>query len=83
MLSKSDLELLTSFVDGELTPRHRAATLRLLKGSSEARSVLQDLQETARRLHELPRQTLESAFAGQVLRAIAERGLEPVRQQQA
>jgi len=78
MLSETDLELLTGFVDGELPSHQREAALRLLNGSSEARSFLQDLQETAHRLHELPQRTLEGAFAGQVMQAIADRGLRSV-----
>ena len=45
MLSERDLQLLTAFVDGELTRRERKVVLRLLHRSSQARSVLQELQE--------------------------------------
>jgi anti-sigma factor RsiW len=78
MLSEHDLELLTAFVDGELTRRQRKAVLRLLHRSSEARSVLQDFQENAHRLRELPHVRLGDHFAGQVIEAIAKRGLRPL-----
>ncbi len=38
---------------------------------------MQDLQENAHKLRELPHRKLGIGFAGQVLRAIAERGLQP------
>ncbi len=75
MLSERNLQLLTAFVDGEMTRRQRKLALRLLHRSSQARSVLQELQEGAHRLRALPRRQLGSAFAGQVVHAIAERGL--------
>jgi hypothetical protein len=77
MLSDRHLELLTAFVDGELTRRQRKSVLRLLYQSSEARSVLQDFQENAHRLRELPRRKLGDDFAPQVLKVIADRGLQP------
>jgi hypothetical protein len=77
MLSDRHLELLTAFVDGELTRRQRKSVLRLLYQSSEARSVLQDFQENAHRLLELPRRKLGDDFAPQVLKMIADRGLQP------
>jgi hypothetical protein len=83
MLAERHLELLTAFVDGELTLRQRNAVLRLLNQSSEARSILQELQQAAHRLRELPRRTLGASFAGQVLQAIADRGLQPAPQQPA
>ena len=77
MLSERDLQLLTAFVDGELTKRQRKVVLRLLHRSSEARSVLQDFQEAAHRIQELPPRKLGDDFAQQVLRAITDRGLQP------
>src|SRR5437016_5851855 len=77
MLSEQHLQLLTTFVDGELSRRQRQAVMKLLHDSSDARSVLQELQEAAHRLRELPRHKLGAGFAGQVLGAIADRGLTP------
>jgi hypothetical protein len=72
MLSEKDLELLTAFVDGEMTRRQRKAALRLLHRSSEARSVLQDFQENAHKLQELPSRKLGPEFVQQVLLALPE-----------
>jgi hypothetical protein len=75
MLSERNLQLLTAFVDGELTRRERKLVMRLLNRSSQARSVLQELQEGAHRVRELPRRQLRESFANQVLQAIADQGL--------
>jgi hypothetical protein len=77
MLSERCLELLTAYVDGELTRRQRKAALRLLHQSSEARSILQDLQENAHKLRELPHRKIGNAFGRRVLQTIADRGLRP------
>jgi hypothetical protein len=77
MLSERHLELLTAFVDGELTRRQRKAVLRLLHGSSEARAVLRDLQESAHRLRALPRRSLGGGFAGQIVQVIDEQHMRP------
>lgn len=77
MLTDADLQLLTAFVDGELSRRQRKAALSLLNRSSEARAVLQDLQENAHRLKILPYKRLPSEFAGQVLQAIQAQGTTP------
>jgi hypothetical protein len=71
MLSDRDLKLLTAFIDGEISRRQGKALLRLLHESPEARSILVDLQENARRLQHLPRRQLGGAFARQVLKALA------------
>jgi anti-sigma factor RsiW len=70
MLSQHQLKLLTAYVDGEMDRRERKALLRLLHKSPEARSVLLDLQEAARRVHDLPRPKLGEDFTKQVLQAL-------------
>ncbi len=77
MLSDDSIRLLTAFVDGELSSRQRKAALRLLHQSSEARELLAQLHENARRLRELPPRRLDPGFAAEVVQAIADRGLEP------
>src|SRR5262245_31526199 len=77
MLSEYDKELLTAFVDGEMTRRQRKAVLRLLHQSSEARAFLRDLQENAHLFKLVPHQKLEEGFAEQVLAEISARGLKP------
>ncbi|MBI3407954.1 MAG: hypothetical protein HY040_06310 [Planctomycetes bacterium] len=73
-LSEQDLELLTAFVDGEMTSRQRKAALRLLNESSEARSILGDLQENAHRLKALPPHKLDPQFVSDVMAGVERQG---------
>ncbi len=77
MLSDQVLQLLTSFVDGELPPRQREDVLRLLNKSSEARELVRQLQENANRLKQLTRHKVEPSLVDDVLRAIAESKATP------
>lgn len=78
MLSDAQLQLLTAFVDGELSRRQRKAVLRLLHRSSEARSFLSELQENAHLLKQLPHHhRLPRDFSESLLKEIAHRGLRP------
>jgi hypothetical protein len=77
MLSDASQQLLTAFVDGELSPRQREVALQLLHESSEARELLMQLQENANRIKRLPRQTLDAHFAVDVLEIIEERSIHP------
>ncbi len=70
MLSEQLRQLLTAYVDGELTNRQRKAVQRLLSRSREARALLRQLQEDARQLHALPRQHLDDEFPARVVRAV-------------
>src|SRR5437667_212307 len=45
MLASDQIEQLTAYVDGELSPRDRQVVLRLINESSEARRLLIHLQE--------------------------------------
>lgn len=65
-----EIQLLTAFVDGELTPRERKAVHRLLNRSSDARAMLQQLQENAYKLKQLPAHRLPPDFAAAILQAI-------------
>ena len=77
MLLDRNRELLTAYVDGELTGRQRRHVVRLLRRSPEARQLLQQLQEDARSLRHLPRPHLAIDLTGEVLRTILERRLMP------
>ena len=55
MLPDRDRQLLSAFVDGELSSRQRRHVERLLRRSGEARTLLRRLQEDARELRHLPR----------------------------
>jgi len=79
MLAQDQIELLTAYVDGELSPRQREVALRLVNESSEARRILIELQENAHRIKQLPRHTLDAHFTAEVVEAVATRPMEPVR----
>jgi hypothetical protein len=73
MLSEQFRQLLTAYVDGELSNRQTRAVQRLLRRSSEARALLRKLQEDSARLRGLPRQRLDDQFVSRVLQAIDHR----------
>jgi hypothetical protein len=79
MLADRDYQLLTAYVDGELSARQRKAVLRLLRRSPEARVLLRQLQSDATSVQHLPRQRPGDHFPLRVLGAIAERGLQPAQ----
>jgi hypothetical protein len=79
MLPDRYRELLTAYVDGELSPRQRRHAERLLRQSDEARALLRRLQEDARALRELPPVRPPADLTEAVLRGIAERRLGPAR----
>src|SRR3954464_11554178 len=79
MLPERCRQLLTSYVDGELTGRQRRHVDRLLRRSEEARGFLHRLQADAEALRHLPRPRLEGDLSASVLKAIAERRLSPRR----
>jgi hypothetical protein len=79
MLGRRDLQLLTAFVDGELTDRQRRSVERLLERSAEARELLQKLQEDARHLVNLPVPRLDRDLSAAVVGAIASGRLTPGR----
>jgi hypothetical protein len=70
MLSDPLRQLLSAYVDGELSNRQRKAVQRLLRRSAEARTLLRGMQEDAARLRALPRQHLDGEFAACVVRAV-------------
>lgn len=77
MLSTQDRELLAAYVDGELSTAEREAAHRLLQQSAEARTALQQMQQDAAALRQLPRHRLAPDFSQRILGAIAERNLRP------
>jgi hypothetical protein len=77
MLSDQVLELLTAFVDGELSQRQRKAVTRILQRSSEARDMLKQLQENAHKVKQLPRHKIEPSLVEQITQAIAEQQAQP------
>jgi hypothetical protein len=83
MLSDQLRQLLTAYVDGELTNRQRKAVERLLRRSPEARTLLAKLQEDSRRLQGLPRRRLDEDFTARVLRSVRQRHAEEGRRRAA
>src|SRR5437870_4024271 len=77
MLSDQLLQLLTAFVDGELSQRQRKSAVRLLEKSSEARAILKQMQENAHRLKRLPRHKVEPSLVDGIMQAIHERKSQP------
>lgn len=77
MLPDQALQLLTAFVDRELSQRQRKAVMRLLHKSSEAREMLRQLQENAHRLKQLPRRKIEPSLVDEILQAVAEQQAQP------
>lgn len=77
MLRDRYQQLLTAYVDGELSSRQRRHVARLLRRSPEARQLLQQLQADAHSLRQLPKPPLPEDLSNPVLRRIAERRLAP------
>src|SRR5437868_7421574 len=77
MLSERHSQLLTAYLDRELSARERKAVFRLLRRSPEARALLRQMQQDARALGQLPARKLPADFPLKVVRTIAERGLRP------
>lgn len=76
-------QLLTAYVDGELSARQRRHVARLLQRSPQARQLLQQLQRDARSLRHLPQPQLTVDLSAPVLRAIRERRLTPGQRRSA
>jgi hypothetical protein len=64
------LQLLTAFVDGELDERQRDEVLRLLQKSSEARTMMMQLQEASQKLRQMPRYDADPGLKDQIMEAI-------------
>jgi hypothetical protein len=79
MLAPHHKELLTAYVDGELTARQRRHVARLLRRSREARHLLQCLQQDSRDLRALPPCPPPQDVVAPVLDTIARRNLKPGR----
>lgn len=77
MLRDRYRQLLTAYVDGELTKRQRRHVARLLRRSPEARQLLRQFQADAQALRHLPQPALSADLSGPVLRTIVERRLTP------
>ena len=79
MLPERYRELLTAYVDGELSARRRRHVARLLQHSPEARRLLQHLQSDSHELINLPCPRLDRDLSAPVLQKIAACRLTPTR----
>src|SRR5947209_900138 len=79
MLPDRARELLTAYVDGELTPPQRRRVRRLVREAAEARELLGRLEEDASRLRGVEPPPLNHDLTAPVLDAIRERHLRPGR----
>src|SRR5438034_245248 len=77
MLEPHYQELLTAFVDGELSARQRRFVARLLRRSGEARLLLRQLQDDARQVRTLSSRSIPVDVTGSVLATIHQRKLRP------
>jgi hypothetical protein len=77
MLSDIELQMLTAFVDGELSSRDRKRVTRLVQKSPTAQITLELLQADARRIHDLTRLKLGADFPEKVMRTLAQSGIRP------
>jgi hypothetical protein len=78
MLSERALQLLTAYVDGELSGRQREQAESLVMESPEARRFLAELTQCAERIRKLPPRNLEPGFAQEVLAVIQGQQSPPV-----
>ncbi|HZY87647.1 MAG TPA: hypothetical protein VFE78_22600 [Gemmataceae bacterium] len=83
MLPDRYRQLLTAYVDGELSARQRRHAERLLRHSGEARQLLRQLEEDSRALRALPPMRPAADLSDAVLRGIAQRRLSPARRRAA
>ena len=81
MLPDRYRQLLTAYVDGELSSRQRRHVVRLLKRSGDARALLRSLQQDAAALGSLSTPKLDFDLSAAVLHKIRERRLTPIRRQ--
>jgi hypothetical protein len=79
MLSEHYRELLTAYVDGELSARQHRTLQKLLHRSAEARALLKQMQADSHELQALPPARLEQDLSDSVLKLIAQRQLQPPR----
>jgi hypothetical protein len=73
MISERDYQLLTAYVDGELSARQRKCVLRLLRRNPTARALLQELRRDSILIHELPRHKLPADFSQRLMRIASSR----------
>ena len=76
MLTEHYRELLTAYVDGEISGRQRRALHKLLRRSPEARKLLKEMQADSDEIRALPPARLEQDLSDSVLTLIAQRQIQ-------
>jgi hypothetical protein len=79
MLPDRYRQLLTAYVDGELSARQKRLALKLLRRSAEARRLLEKLQADSQELRALPPVRLERDLSGAVLQKLPHRRMPRIR----
>jgi anti-sigma factor RsiW len=75
MLPERLTQLLTAYIDGELSSRQRRAVTRLLRKSPEARKLLDEMQQDSIVLRHLPRKKMKQDLSQTLPGTIEMRGL--------
>ncbi|MGD9128282.1 MAG: hypothetical protein PVH19_12970 [Planctomycetia bacterium] len=65
-MSKPDYEILSAYLDGQLTDEERVRAEQLLEEDAEARRLLEELREVSRTVSALPRHALPADFAERI-----------------
>ena len=78
MTSKIPDDLLSAFLDREVTPDEEALVAKHLQKSPQARQEFQDYQRLGQLLHELPRRTVPTEFAAAVMQQAERETLIPL-----
>lgn len=76
MLPERVTQLLSAYVDGELSARERRAVGRLLRKSAEARAMLHQMKQDSMVLRKLPRKKTQLDLSGSVMGTISLRNLQ-------
>jgi anti-sigma factor RsiW len=76
MLPERVTQLLTAYIDGELSGRRRRAVDRLLRKSPEARNLLNKMQQDSMILRHLPRKKMRADLSKTVLTTLDLRGIK-------
>ena len=76
MLPERLTQLLTAYIDGELSSRQRKAVTRLLRKSPEARKLLEEMQQDSMILRDLPRKKMKTDLSQTLPGTIEMRGLK-------
>ncbi len=75
MLPERVTELLSAYVDGELSSRERKNVTRILRKSGEARQMLHKLKQDSMILRKMPRRKTQMDLSGSVMGTISLRGI--------